>query len=531
MLKPLSRRRFVLGCSAAIGSAGYLRAEKLLANSGNRIEMDGIEDPRLKKIVQSSIDAAVAAGASYVDARLSHSESFQIDGQHPALKENMAFGVRVLAEGYWGFASSPEWSEEEAIRLGKAAVVQAKANVFGSSGNVRLSDMVNTESGHWLMPVKDDPFEMAFDEILDYNNALRDYIGRFNLLETAAILVEYCRISKVFGSSTGQYITQRLYKTGGKIFISLSNAANDKSRGTFHDISPAGLGFEHLRDQPLRERLRAFHHDLVASLDLPVTHIDVGRYDTLLSASGVADLINKTIGRPTEIDTALGFEANAGGVGFIDPYDMLGTYRLGSSLLNITGDRSAAGSVGRVRWDDEGVAPVKIDIIKDGIVANMQCNREGAQMIGDHFTKTGQVVQSHGCSHAPTALDVPMVHCMDLSMRSNQSDSSLDDLRGGMVKGIELHDPITLVDFQGITGAIIGNMFEIRNGKRVARYNNGNIIFRTPELWNNLIGLGGPGSVARFGLENRKGQPQQISSSSVFSVPAVFKELSLMRNG
>jgi TldD protein len=260
-----------------------------------------------------------------------------------------------------------------------------------------------------------------------------------------------------------------------------------------------------------------------------VKYLDVGRYDTLCDAKAVADLVSKTIGRATEIDTAFGFEANAGGTGFIDPIDMLGSYRLGSALLNVSGDRSAEGSVGRVRWDDEGVQPVKVDLIRDGIVTNMQCNREGAALVSEYFKRTGHTAQSHGCAYTPTAMDVPMVHNMDLSMQPGTTGASLDNLRKGIRKGVELQAPYIDVDFQCVTGLTYGTLFEIQGGKRVARYDDGSIIFRTPELWNNLVELGGTESIQRFGLDSRKGQPVQTSAASVFSVPAMFKELTVMR--
>lgn len=536
MSNSLSRRSFVLGCgSAAIGSVGFMRAEKLWASSNKHIPVDGIQDPRLKEIVQAAIDSAIAAGATYADARLSHTEYFAVTWNYPIMSEHMAFGVRVIADGYWGFAASPEWNTVEASRLGKAAVMQAKANAFIRKGETELAPMSNNESGHWAMPVKDDPFKMAFEEISDFWEGLGRFIRDLEYHERSNRFVTFSRVSKAFGSSVGQYTTQVLYKTGGDISLALVDSNQARFGGSFHGISAAGLGFEHLRDQPLRENILKFHEDLMSSLKLPLVELDVGRYDTLFDTRAVADLLSKTIGRPTEVDTALGFEANAGGVGFIDPVDMLGSFKVGSSKLNVVGDRSVEGSVGRVKWDDEGVSPIKVDLVKDGVVANMQCNREGAALIRDHFARTGQVCQSHGCAYAPSALDAPMVHNMDLTISPDSGSNSLDSLRGGMDKGIEIQGPYIDVDFQFVTGSTFGNVFEIRKGKRIGRYDNGSIMFRTPELWSNLISLGGANSVERHGVDSRfqflsqKGQPPQPSAASVFSVPALFKELTLLR--
>ncbi len=527
MLK--SRRSFVLGSAATAISTGLLSTAVANAKTRKSTIYEGIQDPLLKEIIQTALNSATDAGASYADARLSHREAFQVAGSFPTVNEHMAFGVRVLVDGYWGFASSPTWSTVEAVRLGRAAVTQAKANVIVQPRNWDIAPMVSSDSGHWTMPVKDDPFKMAYEEIWDFQSAFSAFVSSLKFHESSYSIIEYVRTSKAFGSSSGQYTTQILYKTGGPIGMSLLSDQGSRIGGGFYYATAAGLGFEHLRDQPLRDRFTVFYEDLLASLSLPINHLEVGRYDTLCPGDVVASLTSKTVGRPTEVDTAFGFEANAGGVGFIDPIDMLGSFKLGSNLLNVTGDRSANGSVGKVRWDDEGVAPVKVDLIRDGLVVNMQCNREGAAMLKDHFSTTGQVCQSHGCAYTPSATDVPMVHNMDLSVRPEKGGNSLDSLRSSITKGIELQSPYIDVDFQCITGFTMGTMFEIKNGKRIGRYLDGSVIFKTPELWNNLIGLGGEESVMRYGIDSRKGQPVQSSTSSVFAVPAVFKELTVMR--
>ncbi len=524
-----TRRNLLKHSAIMSGSFAALRLSGIPEHEQLQLSVSDIQDSRLKELIRTAVDAATTAGATYADARLSHLASFFATGPSPTMKEHMAFGVRVITDGYWGFAASPVWSTAEAARLGRAAVEQAKANVILEKGSVALAPVTSAESGHWTMPVKDDPFAMAYDEIMDFTSALRWFILRLKFVVSVTSQIEYRRISKAFGSSTGQFTTQQLYHTGGRITLGLRDEMGSSVGDVLHDISPAGLGFEHLRDQPLRERLLVLHDELMQTLQLPVKNVEVGRYDTLCDAKTVADLVSKTLGRPTEIDTALGFEANAGGVGFIDPIDMLGSYRVGSPLLNVSGDRSAGGSVGRVHWDDEGVRPAKVDLIRDGVVVNMQCNREGAALISDHFQRTGQVTQSHGCAYTPTAMDVPMVRNMDLTIRPDARSTTLDSLRSDIQKGVELQAPYIDVDFQCVTGLTYGTMFEIKNGKRVARYTDASLIFRTPELWNNLIGLGGTTSVKRFGVDSWKGQPIQIAPASVFAVPAAFKELTVMR--
>lgn len=523
-----NRRNFILGSTAASLGAMLPYPQTPFHSRINCTELANIQDSRLRDLIENAIESAMAAGASYADARLSHSEGFFAAGASPNITEHMGFGVRAIVNGFWGFAASPVWNITEAVRLGRAAVNQAKAHGPSKTREMILAPMEKNESGNWTMPVKDDPFEMAYEEIVDFLNPLRNYAYRKKNVVAVASFAQFKRFQKAYGSSLGQYTTQKLYKSNGGITLNLVNDMNSRHSGVVETLSHAGMGFELFRDQPIREIIDQVHEEALQSLELPESPVDVGRYETLINNMAIANLVSRTIGKPTEIDTAFGYEANAGGTGFIDPVDMLGTFRIGSPLLNISGDRARPGSVGLVKWDDEGVEPKKFDIVKDGIVVGMQCNREGAGWIKDYLDKSGLGVSSIGCAYAPDAMDVPMVHNVDLTVAPSEKDNSLESLRSQIKKGIELQSPMIDIDFQGITGFTMGNAFEIRNGKRISRYPNASMLFRTPELWNNIVDIGGANSSARFGIESFKGEPLQVCASSVYSVPAVFKEMTFV---
>ncbi len=520
-----NRRNFIRGTAlssagAALGIPGSSRN-----NSNNHTEVTDIQDSRLKELITVAVDAAVETGASYADARLSHTEFLHAFGSSPIRNEHMGFGVRAVVNGFWGFAASPVWNKSEAARLGRAATAQAKSHSLISGGReMDLAPMKNLESGHWVMPIKEDPFEMSYDEIHDFMGGLHRFISKLEKVDRRIVEFRFYRKLKVYGSSLGQYNTQKLYRSEGDVILKFGGGVD----GIVETLSPAGMGFELFRERPVRETIREVHEESLQILALPEVPLDVGRYETLINNKAVADLVSKTIGKPTEVDTAFGHEANAGGVGFIDPIEMLGSFKIGHSLLNITGDRSRPGSVGLVKWDDEGVEPSKFDIVKEGVVVGMQCNREGAGWIKDYLTRAGKPLQSVGCAYAPDAIDVPMVHNVDLTITPSDSSDSLDSLRKGIKKGIELKSPIIDIDFQCITGFTMLNAFELRDGKRIARLAHTSMLFRTPELWSNMIGIAGPDSSSRFGIETKKGEPMQTSAASVYSVPVVFKEMTFI---
>lgn len=523
-----SRRNFLKSSGQTLLGSSFLYPGLGFAEDGSSALTCSYPDR--EKIIKTAVDAAVAAGASYADTRLTHIEEYGVGGTDPTRRESMAFGVRALYKGYWGFASSPVWSTEEGVRLGQAAVYQARANVLGDPRIADLAPNPDFTNGHWETPIKDDPFQIDYDEMRDFAGGVRQFTVRLKHVKLVWFGMNFIRVNKAFGSSHGQYVTQTLFSSSGHLEFRLE----DKSKGLVRKVildklTAAGEGFEYFRDRPLRQYISEAHEEALQDLYLPVRPVDVGRHNVLIDQLGTARLVSHSIGTSAEVDRVLGFEANAGGTSYItDPDSMLGSFKIGSSLLNVSCDRSELGSVGRVKWDDEGVTPVKYDLVKDGILVDLHTNREGATWIGGYMGRTGRKLQSYGCSYAPSALDAPLIHKPDIYMQPDSTPETIKTLRESIESGIELKFPDISMDFQQTTGLSRGLAYEIRDGKRVALLQNAGMIFRTSELWSNIIAMGGLGSVMRYGLKSEKGQPSQTSYSSVYTPPTIFKEMTFI---
>ena len=92
-----------------------------------------------------------------------------------------------------------------------------------------------------------------------------------------------------------------------------------------------------------------------------------GTMDLLLDPDQMYLQIHESIGHPLELDRILGDERNYAGTSFVT-LDMIGSYRYGSDLLNITFDPTVADEFATYRWDDDGVVADKQYIIRDGIL-------------------------------------------------------------------------------------------------------------------------------------------------------------------
>jgi TldD protein len=523
----ITRRDFVkVGASAAALASvpRPLRAQF----GGVAQEVPPIQDPRVKELASRALDAARSAGASYADVRLSYTWERTFIGHRGNRPmegvETLAGGVRALVNGYWGFASGPVWSADEMARLGREAAHQAQTNALGKPREVALAPTSKVLDGHWVMPVKSDPFDVFPGEVLDLLEGLRIHTARdaeATLIRRDAI---FQRQETAFGSTDGSYCTQRTYRTSSNLGVGVKHAGKQETR-FLNIVTPAGLGWEHLREAPLRDAITRLVAEMKEDLAMPVKPVDVGRYDIVFDAKSVADVVDETLGVATQLDRALGYEANAGGTSWLnDPVAMRGTQQVGAPILKITGNRSEAGGCATVKWDGEGVPPEDFALVNNGVLADFQTTRETAAWMK---TQSG-ALRSHGCAGAPSALEPALTHTPNLILAPGREAGEFNDLVADLRTGIAVKDVELDMDFQQLNGYAIGRFYDVKQGKRVARLAGAGILFRSPELWKGLLRLGGSESARRYGAISSKGEPSQLTYHSVTAVPAVFKQLTVV---
>ncbi|HEV7703861.1 MAG TPA: metallopeptidase TldD-related protein [Gemmatimonadaceae bacterium] len=523
---PISRRDFVRTGIAAAAITALPRP--LLASIGRRPDAaPPIEDPRLASLIARALDSARSAGASYVDARLTYDRDREVfTGLMVNDTEAMNAGVRALVNGYWGFACGPVWSPEEMVRLGREATAQAKTNALGKARVVELAPVPIVRNGSWETPMKVDPFSVPLNDISDFLESLSVFAYRTPGIDVKSNLCTFTSQAKAFGSSDGSYFTQRTFITSGSFAFALDLGHGKGGVGALDCLGPAGIGWELYRDQPLRDEIRKTMESIREDALLPVKPVDVGRYDTVFDAASMASILNATLGSATQLDRALGYEANAAGTSYLnEPFDMFGSYQAGSPLLNVTANRSETGGLATVKWDDEAVVPEDFALVKDGTLVDFQTTRESAGWLKANYAKIGKPMRSHGCAAAPSALYAPMQHVPNLSLASARDAVDFDGLVTNVGSGIAVRGFNPLMDFQCLNGMGMGRTYDIKHGKRVAILGSAAILFRAPELWKGIVALGGAKSVRSIGAVAVKGEPNQKTMHSVSAPPALFKQL------
>ncbi len=524
-------RRTFLKVGTAIGTAvsrPVLLCAPLFARvTTSSVPAVPIEDPHVKQLAQAGLDAALAAGADYADIRLTHVKNRILKGSTWKDVESMTVGIRALVNGYWGFASSPDWTLDEMARLGRTAAAIARNLSMGKPRSVSLAPVTVVQDGHWDMPVSIDPFKVSREEIEDFCHALVSFGKRFNNWAAKPFECRFSVTAKAFGSTDGSYWTQRLFRTGGSFVWKMIGTQSEQTAGLDQYLSPAGEGWERICKQPLREGIRQLHAELTEDTSLPIKPVDVGRYDAVFDARSLVDILNGSIGAATQLDRALGYEANASGTSYLnDPSTMLGTFQLGAPVLTVTGNRNAPGAVNTVRWDDENVRPSEFPIVTRGIFTNYTVSREGAGWLREMFST--YPLQSSGCLAAPEASDSPLSRIPNLVMEPSAVQNDFNSLVTGQRKGIVVKRASCDMDFQQTNGFGQGMVYEVKDGKRVALLAGAGFLFRTSEFWNSLQAVGGKNSQVRYGTFSEKGEPPQTTCNSVDVVPVTVKDLTVI---
>jgi TldD protein len=535
---PHSRRNF-LKTSATAAAGAAIGSRILSAGDAFAATAPAPGDPAIRALMQVALDVAKSGGASYSDVRVSARRQQNVGTRDRIVTgvgdvDTFGLGVRTLVDGAWGFAATSTLTKDSIANVTRLAIEQSKANRASQLRPVVLAPTPGNQVGEWKSPITTDPFTVSIPDkvalLLAANEAAAKVKGVRNVVSSMFFLRE----EKTLMTSDGSYIVQTIYRTAPSMSITaVSPDVTDFQTRQSNEIAPMGLGYEHVLNAKLGENATRWANEAVEKLS--AKPVEPGRYDLLLHPSNLWLTVHEVIAHPTELDRALGFEANYAGTSFVAPPEaVLGKLKFGSSILNVFGDREQPGSLGAIGWDDEAVKPVKFDIVRDGVFVDYQTTREQATMLADYYKKQGKPVRSYGCSYAQSWADVQFQRMPNVSIEPGKNDDTWESMIAGMDRGIAIiGDGSFSIDQQRYNGQFAGQVFyEVRGGKIVGMLKDVAYQFRTPQFWASLKALGGPRSYELGGaFGDAKGQPGQSNSVSHGCVPALFTQTNIINTG
>jgi TldD protein len=545
----LSRREFLHGTGAAAAALGLtaavpsrlIGAPREMRAAGSAVS---VGDAVSRDLAMLALDAAKSAGASYADARISRNNVRNVSTREQRVlglvdNETFGIGVRVLVDGAWGFAATNELTRDDVIRVAQQAVAQARANRSALRRPVTLAAVTPTPEGSWRSPARIDPFDVPIEEqvglLLQANEAALKVLkpgGRGMGFVNSSMF--FLREEKTLATTDGTFVVQTIFRAQPSMTCQAVNqAAGDFQSRQSTDIQPMGRGYEHVLDANLVVNAEKWATEAMEKLG--AKSVEVGRYDLILHPTHLWLTIHESIAHPTELDRALGFEANYAGTSFVSPPEaVLGKLKYGPEFMNVQADRSQEGSLGAVGWDDEGVQPDEYLIIKNGIFNDYQTTREQAPYLADWYASQGKPVRSHGNSYAQTWADVQFQRMPNVSLLPGEQDLVWNDLIAATDRGIAIvGDGSFSIDQQRYNAQFGGQLFyEIRGGKIVGMLKDVAYQIRTPEFWNSLDMLGGRRSYELGGaFGDGKGQPAQSNAVSHGCPPTRHKQVNVINTG
>ena len=460
----------------------------------------------MRDLTDRALDTATSQGASYADVRIVRrlDESISVKSQRVegvASGESEGFGVRVLVDGAWGFASSHRLETAEIDRVAAEAVRIARASATAIRRPVVL-DGRPPAHGTYETPVAEDPFAVPLEtKIGDLLAADRAMNGVKGIAYTESLYAAQ-REWKTFAASDGSFTEQTITHVGSGIEANAIEG-DEHQRRSWPDNGGGwqAAGYEFVRELDLLGHAEAYAEEAVALLSAP--QCPPGRATIILDPSQLYMQIHESCGHPTELDRVFGTEASYAGTSFLTTDKLDSGFRYGSDLITIVADATAPGGMGTFGWDDEGVAAQAVPLIKNGILSGYLSSRETAPRIG---RSSGGAMRADGWNRIPlirmTNINLQPVPGMSLDEIVADTD---DGLYLAQCRSWSIDD--RRLNFQFATEVA----YEVKNGVKGRLLRNPTYTGITYELWRSCDAVGDASSYRMLGTPNcGKGEPGQV---------------------
>jgi TldD protein len=455
-------------------------------------------------IARRALDTATQLGASYADVRVvrRREQSVTVKAgrvEAVAIGETEGFGMRVLVDGAWGFASSGEMDGVEADRVAGSAVRIARASARHNERQVELADRP-VVVGRYETPYEEDPFDVPIDGTVGMLlEAERAMAGVSGVSSTQADYHAF-REWKEFHSSDGSRTEQVATHLGASLEVNAANADEVQRRSYPESGGYRAAGYEHIRGLGLAARAPVMAEEAVELLSAAA--LPPGRRTIVLHPSQLYLQIHESCGHPAELDRVFGTEAAYAGTSFLTTDRLDEGFRYGSDHVTLVADATTPGGLGTFGWDDEGVAAQRVPLVSDGIFSGYLSSRETAPRIG---RPSGGAVRADGWNR------LPMIRMTNINLEPRPG-MSFEDIIADTEDGVLMMNSRSWsIDDRRLNFQFGVEMArEIKAGQLGRMYRNATYTGITPRFWGSCDAVADAGSWEIVGVTNcGKGQPGQ----------------------
>lgn len=494
----------------------------------------------MRDIALRALDTARSRGAAYADVRVVHRRSQSVTVRNRNVEglvvdESLGFGVRVLVDGYWGFAASNDLRLSEADLIAARAVEIARASGRAGGRKAALGPPVRTV-GRYVTPIVQDPFAVPIEAKIGLLLGVNETMLRVADVVTAESNVYCQRERKTFVSSEGAFVEQDLYETGCGIEATAVDEGEVQRRSYPNSVGrhQGTEGWEFVERWDLPANAGRVAEEAAALLRAKPCPAAVTTL--VLDGSQLALQIHESCGHAVELDRVLGSEAAYAGTSFLT-VDRLGSFRYGSDIVNLTADATIPGGLGTFGFDDEGVPAQRVAIVRGGIFVGYLSSRETAVQLRDLrpdlFSSASaggppgeRATGSGGAMRADSWRHIPLVRMTNVSLEPGAG--SLEDLIADVDEGLYMETNRSWsIDDRRLNfqfGTELAR--EIKRGRLGDLVKNATYTGITPQFWQSCDAIAGPESWVVWGTPNcGKGQPEQVAHTGHGASPARFRNV------
>jgi TldD protein len=442
------------------------------------------------------------------------------NGEIGALNDSvtLGFGVRILLDGAWGFASSDVITAREVERVTRLAVSIAKASASLKDKKVRLAPEPAYRD-FWQTPFLKDPFAVAVEKKLELLFAVDRILRKDSRIRSAVSGMNFIREHQWHMTTEGSAIEQVLLSSGAGYIVHAVDKGEAQSRSypSTHGGQTLSMGYELIESLDLPGNAERVRSEAVALLNAPPC--PEGKKDLITYGNQLALQIHESVGHASELDRVLGYEESYAGSSFAT-IEKLGVFRYGSPIVNLVADATLPGGLATAGYDDDAVKAQRWHIVKDGILSGYMTNREFAGRIGR--------TRSWGSCRADGYNNIPITRICNLSLAPGclPAEEIIKDTKDGVIMENNKSWSIDQKRLNFQFGCEIGWL--VRNGKKGSMVKNPTYQGITPEFWGSCDAIADENSWRLWGVANcGKGQPGQTAMMCHGNSPSRFRKVKI----
>jgi TldD protein len=478
-----------------------------------------------KDLADAALNVCDVPGVQYAEVRVVDDRQRGLatkNGKvgHASDSESLGAGIRVLANGAWGFAATDDLTAQGLQMTAGKAVEIARASAKVKEHDVILAPE-KSYVDEWISPHKIDPFTIAVEQNLDLLLKIDAELRAVQGITLAETNMSFRRYDQWFFNSEGSRIHQVKYTTGAG-YAAYAFAGTEIQKRSYPNSFGGQYqdkGYELIHELKLVENARRIGEEAVALHK--AEQCPQGVFTIILDSSQLGLQIHESVGHPIELDRVLGMEANFAGTSFLTT-EKLRKLKYGSELVNVVADATEAHGpgLGTFKYDDEGVPAQCTPIIKNGLFTGYLSSRETAHTIGEQ--RSGGTMRADGWNR------LPMIRMTNISILPGEKPLTFEQLVADTDHGIyfQTNRSWSIDDkrYNFQFGTEIG--WEIKGGKLGRMLKNPSYSGITTEFWNSLDAICSRDQWTLWGTPNcGKGQPMQVMGTGHGASPARFRNV------